>query len=153
DGTDFYMFRSYEAGRQDYVTLIANYIPLEDAYGGPNYFSLDPDGLYEIEIDNQGDAQEHVTFQFRFTNTYQNVALAIGGAAVARPLINVGPFGPGVTDGDANKNLIESYTVTVTHGGRRNDKGTLATNLTSGGTTFRKPLDNIGNKSIPDYPT
>jgi hypothetical protein len=36
DGTDFYMFRSYEAGRQDYVTLIANYIPLEDAYGGPN---------------------------------------------------------------------------------------------------------------------
>ena len=43
DGTDFYLFRSYEAGRQDYVTLIANYIPLEDAYGGPNYFSMDPD--------------------------------------------------------------------------------------------------------------
>src|SRR5690242_14234076 len=61
DGTDFYMFRSYEAGRSDYVTLIANYIPLEDAYGGPNYFSMDPDGLYEIEIDNKGDAQEHLT--------------------------------------------------------------------------------------------
>jgi hypothetical protein len=153
DGTDFYMFRSYEAGRQDYVTFIANYIPLEDAYGGPNYFSMDPDGLYEIEIDNQGDAQEHLTFQFRFTNTYQNVALNIGGKSVPVPLINVGPFGPGVTGGDANKNLIETYTVTVVKGDRRHGKGTLATNLTSGGTTFRKPLDNIGQKSIADYPT
>jgi len=153
DGTDFYMFRSYEAGRQDYVTLIANYIPLEDAYGGPNYFSMDPDGLYEIEIDNQGDAKEHLTFQFRFTNTYQNAALDIGGKSIPVPLINIGPFGPGVTDGDASKNLIESYTVTVVQGDRRHGKATLATNLTSGGTTFRKPLDNIGNKSIPDYPT
>ena len=36
DGTDFYMFRSYEAGRDGMVTLIANYLPLQDAYGGPN---------------------------------------------------------------------------------------------------------------------
>ena len=153
DGTDFYMFRSYEAGRQDYVTLIANYVPLEDAYGGPNYFSMDPDGLYEIEIDNQGDAKEHLTFQFRFTNTYQNAALNIGGKSIPVPLINIGAFGPGVSDGDANKNLIETYTVTVVQGDRRHGKATLATNLTSGGTTFRKPLDNIGNKSIADYPT
>ena len=152
DGTDFYMFRSYEAGRKDYVTLIANYIPLEDAYGGPNYFSMDPDGLYEIEIDNQGDAKEHLTFQFRFTNAYQNAALDIGGKSIPVPLVNIGPFGPGITDGDASKNLIESYTVTVVQGDRRHGKATLATNLTSGGTTFRKPLDNIGNKSIPDYP-
>jgi len=152
DGTDFYMFRSYEAGRSDYVTFIANYIPLEDAYGGPNYFSMDADGLYEIEVDNKGDAQEHLTFQFRFTNAYQNAALNIGGKTVAVPLVNIGPFGPGVSDGDANKNLIESYTVTVVQGDRRHGKGTLATNLTSGGTTFRKPLDNIGNKSIADYP-
>ena len=31
DGTDFYMFRSYESGRQDYVTLLANYIPARKA--------------------------------------------------------------------------------------------------------------------------
>ncbi|MEY4906390.1 MAG: hypothetical protein RL260_108, partial [Pseudomonadota bacterium] len=35
DATDFYLFRSYEANRSDYVTLIANYQPLQDAYGGP----------------------------------------------------------------------------------------------------------------------
>ena len=41
DGTDFYMFRSYEPGRDGFVTLIANYLPLQDSYGGPNYFTLD----------------------------------------------------------------------------------------------------------------
>ena len=42
DGTDFYMFRSYEPGREGYVTFVANYLPLQDSYGGPNYFTLDP---------------------------------------------------------------------------------------------------------------
>ena len=46
DGTDFYFFRSYEAGKTDTVTLVANYLPLQDAYGGPNYFTLDPQALY-----------------------------------------------------------------------------------------------------------
>src|ERR671912_2394675 len=54
DGTDFYMFRSYEPGRSDFVTLVANYLPLQDPYGGPNYFSLDANALYEIHIDNNG---------------------------------------------------------------------------------------------------
>ncbi len=57
DATDFYMFTSYEAGRSAYVTLIANYVPLQDAYGGPNYFPLDNTALYEISVDNNGDAQ------------------------------------------------------------------------------------------------
>ena len=69
DGADFYAFRSYEAGRDGYVTLIANYLPLQDAYGGPNYFSLDANALYEIHVDNNGDGVEDLTFQFRFQNT------------------------------------------------------------------------------------
>jgi hypothetical protein len=36
--------------------------------------------------------------------------------------------------------------VTVAHGARE-----LAENATSGGTTFYKPADNIGHKSIADY--
>ena len=66
DATDFYMFMSYEPGREDYVTLIANYLPTQAAYGGPNYFPLDDNALYEIHIDNTGDAVEDLTFQFRF---------------------------------------------------------------------------------------
>src|SRR5690348_15400726 len=67
DASDFYMFRSYEPGRAGYVTLIANYLPLQDAYGGPNFFTLDPEALYEIHIDNNGDGVEDLTYQFRFT--------------------------------------------------------------------------------------
>src|SRR5271155_3409348 len=66
DGTDFYMFRSYEPGRSAYVTLIANYIPLEDAYGGPNYFNLDPEAVYKIHVNNTGDAESDLTFEFSF---------------------------------------------------------------------------------------
>ena len=151
DATDFYMFRSYEAGRDGYVTIVANYEPLQDVYGGPNYFTLDPDALYEIEIDNNGDANEDITFQFRFTNTYNNATLNIGGKNVPVPLELLGPVGSGIASDDGNKNLIESYTVTVVRGNRRTGTAETATNLSAGGTSFRKPLDNIGKKSIPDY--
>src|SRR6187399_2332931 len=64
DGTDFYMFRSYEPGRDGSVTFLANYIPLQDVYGGPNFFTMDPQAVYEIHVDNNGDAREDLTFQF-----------------------------------------------------------------------------------------
>ena len=84
DGTDFYMFDSYEAGRAGFVTLLANYIPVQSPFAGPNYFALDGSALYEIHIDNDGDAKEDLTFQFRFTNTLANnnagVTLPIGPA-------------------------------------------------------------------------
>ena len=51
DGTDFYMFRSYEPGRDAFVTMIANYQPLQSSTYGPNYFTMDPDAIYEIHID------------------------------------------------------------------------------------------------------
>ena len=86
DGTDFYMFRSYETGRNDYVTLIANYVPLQAPYGGPNYFKLDPNALYEIHVDNNGDAKEDITFQFRVNNALSNaskgIELNVGGKQV-----------------------------------------------------------------------
>src|SRR5688572_352749 len=95
DGTDFYAFRSYEPGRDGFVTLIANYIPLQDAYGGPNFFAMDPDAVYEIHVDNNGDAREDLTFQFRFKTRYRNLTVPAGGVDVAVPLINTGSIGPG----------------------------------------------------------
>ena len=62
DGTDFYMFRSYEAGRSAYVTLIANYIPFQDPQGGPNFNQFNPNALYEVHIDNNGDGKEELSF-------------------------------------------------------------------------------------------
>ncbi|MDZ7769105.1 MAG: DUF4331 family protein [Woeseiaceae bacterium] len=83
DGTDFYMFNSYETGRDAFVTILANYVPLQDAYGGPNYFEMDDAALYEIHIDNNADANEDITFQFRFSTEVLGVALDIDGVVRA----------------------------------------------------------------------
>jgi len=149
DGTDFYMFRSYQAGRGDYTTLIANYAPLQDAYGGPNYFAMDPDALYEIHIDNNGDGKEDLTFQFRFNYANKDTQLTVGGKKVSIPLVING----GAIDSPnaAGANVRETFTVTVVQGDRRAGKRLAVTNADGGGTTFDKPLDNIGNKSIPNY--
>ena len=148
DGTDFYMFRSYEPGRSDFVTFIANYNPLQDAYGGPNYFTLDPKALYEIHIDNNGSGKADLTFQFRFTNTYKNLTVNAGGQNVAVPLTNIGP----VDTAGANLNLTQSYTIEVVRGDPRTGVRDAVTNATLGGQTFYKPVDNIGMKSIANYP-
>ena len=148
DGTDFYMFNSYESGREGYVTLIANYHPLQDAYGGPNYFSMDPEALYEIHVDSDGDAREDITFQFRFKTEQQDVQLDIGGKKVSIPLINTGAIS--ATD-NANLHKNESYSVKIIRGNRRWGEKASITNLADGSTQFVKPVDNIGNKSIPDY--
>jgi hypothetical protein len=157
DGTDFYMFRSYESGRQGFVTLIANYLPLQDAYGGPNYFTLDPEAVYDIHIDNDGDAREDMTFRFRFKNEIQDLSLAIGPAGNQRtvpvPLITTGPGGVGPGAFDRNGlNVIETYTVELIRGDRRN-QGKWLSNAAGGmePTVFTKPVDNVGTKSIPDY--
>ena len=152
DATDFYMFNSYEPGRTGYVTLVANYVPLQAPYGGPNYFSMDPDALYEIHVDNNGDAKEDITFQFRFNNKLKDIALKIGSPGqekkVSVPLMNVGAISAGHTD---NLNVTESYTVTMVKGDRRTGAGKAVTNTATGANSFVKPVDNIGNKSIPDY--
>jgi hypothetical protein len=157
DATDFYMFDSYEAGRAGYVTLLANYLPLQDAYGGPNYFGLDPNAIYEIHVDNTGDAIEDLTFQFAFQTTLANngagVSLNVGPTgntkAVSVPFVALG----GLTAADESlRNVIDTYTVSVIRGPRRT--GTVAPIVQAGTTTatFKKPLDNAGTKTIASYP-
>jgi hypothetical protein len=148
DATDFYMFRSYEPGREAFVTLIANYVPLQDPQAGPNYFAMDPDALYEIHVDNNGDAKEDISFQFRFQNTNKDTKLTVGGKQVAIPLVING----GAIDGPnaAGLNVRETYTVSVVRGDRRSGTRSAVTS-TNGVASFDKPADNIGNKSIPNY--
>lgn len=153
DGTDFYMFNSYETGRTGYVTILANYNPLQEPYGGPNYFAMDPAGLYEIMIDNVGDAHEHLTFQFAFTNTLgngnQGTMLSIGPTnaqvPVAIPLKNSGPVS-GLNS--PNLNFNETYTLTMITGDRRTGVASAITNAATGNVTFTKPMDYIGEKSF-----
>ena len=154
DGTDFYIFRSYEGvaangsgGRSDYVTLIANYQPLQSPYGGPNYFSLDPNALYEIHLDNNGDAREDITFQFRFNNKLNSIPLTIGSASVPIPLIQSGTVSQ-LTD--PSLNLNETYTVNVVRGDRRKGATQSITKASGGARVFEKPVDYIGSKTLGD---
>lgn len=145
DGTDLYLFRSYETGRGSFVTVLANYIPFQDPSGGPNFYQLDPQAVYAININNDGSAQPNLSFEFRFTNTLKGLAVPSGGQNVPVPLINIGP----VDKAGKTLNVTESYTVTAVRRGPSSHG--LAENATLGGTTFWKPADNIGQKSIPDY--
>ncbi|MBT9504784.1 MAG: DUF4331 domain-containing protein [Burkholderiaceae bacterium] len=156
DAADFYMFNSYEGvaadgtgGRAGFVTLIANYLPLQDGYGGPNYFSLDPNALYEIHIDNNGDAREDITFQFKFKNTLKSIALPINSKSVPIPIIQAGVVS---APNAAALNLNESFSVNIIRGDRRSGLSAALTHVGNGSPVFDKPVDNIGSKTIPDYP-
>ncbi len=159
DSTDVYAFKSFESGRAGYVTLIANYQPFQDAFGGPNYFSLDPEALYEIHVDQDGDGVEDLTFQFQFQNALNagggagqcalcNLAVTLEGTTKTNSvsLLNVGAIGPATTD-TTNLHVVETYTLKMVKGDRRTGA------VTALGSTFKKPTDNIGTTSIPDYDT
>jgi hypothetical protein len=70
DSTDVYAFVSPD--KPHTVTLLANYVPLQAPDGGPNFYEFGDDVLYEIHIDNDGDGEPDVTYQFRFNSSLQN---------------------------------------------------------------------------------
>ena len=130
DNTDTYAFVSPD--KPDTVTLIANYVPLEEPDGGPNFYEFGNDVLYEIHVDNDGDGDSDVTFQFRFQTTLRNPNTF---------LYNTGQ----ITSIDSpNWNRRQFYSVT-----RVDESGnstTLASNLAC-------PPCNIGPRSTPNYAT
>ena len=159
DGTDFYMFRSYESGRNGLVTLIANYNPFQDPFGGPSFFPLDADAVYDIHITNDGDAVEDITFRFRVFEGREHeggfLGLLVGPPdnrqAIPIPFINGAPFG--VDDTTLKTNLKRDYYVRVIRGALDNPNRSLGfvTEARAGSAKFGMPLDYIGEKSIPDY--
>ena len=150
DATDLYMFRSYEEGREDYVTILANYFPLQAPYGGPNYFDLETAGLYEIHIDNDGDSMEDITFSFDFATLLAGITVPVGGKNIAIPLINAGGVGPDAMDTSA-VNSRQEYSINYVTGDRRTGTSQAIVNANTQASSFRRPVDNIGTKSIPDY--
>ena len=65
DNTDLYAFRSPDDPNT--ITIIANYIPAESPYGGPNYYSFGENIRYEIHIDNDVTTPgDDITYRFTF---------------------------------------------------------------------------------------
>ncbi|MDQ6615029.1 MAG: DUF4331 domain-containing protein [Actinomycetota bacterium] len=129
DNTDVYAFVSPDDPGT--VTIITNYIPLEAPAAGPNFYEFGDDVLYQIKIDNDGDALAEVTYNFRFTTTVENPNTF---------LYNTGPINS-LTD--ANFNRRQTYSVSRTDA--KNHTTVLATGLTC-------PPCNIGPLSTPHYP-
>jgi len=139
DNTDVYAFVSPD--RPDTVTLIANYIPMQQPYGGPNFYEFGDDVLYEIHIANAGRARADISYQFRFTTKIINDETF---------LYNTGPI-RSITD-TANWNRPQYYSVTRVERGDDDDddddddhrRAVLATGLAV-------PPVNVGVRSTPNY--
>jgi len=148
DASDFYMFRSYEPGRENYVTMIADYVPLQDPGGGPNFYQMETNGYYDINVDSNGTGRPTFTFRFRFSDVDRGLSVSVGGKNVPIPLINDGSIS---TSSRMAQNVVESYTVSlVTYSSAGVPTETPLSGV-GGATRFLKPVDNIGDKSVPNY--
>jgi hypothetical protein len=127
DNTDVYAFMSPDA--PDTVTLIASFVPFEDPAGGPNFYKFGDNVLYEIKIDNNGDAAEDISYQFRFTS------------GIVNPNTFLYATGPIKGLDDPNRNLFQAYSVA------RVERGTTV--FTAG--PMRTMYDNVGPASTPSY--
>ncbi len=70
DNTDTYAFVSPD--NPNTVTLIANFLPFEAPFGGPNFFEFAEDVAYYIYVDNNGDGYPDITYEFSFETEVGN---------------------------------------------------------------------------------
>ncbi len=136
DNTDVYAFRSSEAGRAGFITIIANFIPFQDPSGGPQFYRFDDTVLYEIKIDNTGDGIQDITYQFQFFTRTMNPNTVLG-----MNTINVD--GRITSLQDLDYNMPQDYTV------RRIDAANPSGQVLATG--LRMPPSNIGPRVTPNY--
>ena len=137
DNTDTYAFVSPD--RPDTVTILTNYIPLEAAAAGPNFYEFGDDVLYYIYISNSGTGLPDITYEFRFHTEVLNPDTF---------LYNTGTIGS-LNDPNFNRRQFYSVTKVLGHpdkdGKYRGPKPrVLAKKLAS-------PPCNIGTHSTPNY--
>ncbi len=128
DSTDVYAFVSPD--RPDTITLIANYVPLQEPAGGPNFYQFGTDVLYEILVDNNGDGEADIVYEFRF-----ETKLTTPGSF----LYNTGPI---TSLHDPTWNSKQFYSVTKV--GKSGRSRVLGTRLAC-------PPCNVGVLSTPNY--
>ena len=162
DITDFYAFVSYDDPSK--VTFILNVDPLLEPSNGPTYFPFDPEILYTIKIDNDHDAVEDISFEFRFRTEIRlpsvfTVAVGAGDGLVA-PANSPAPVPPGTLvvppaitalDGPGSEGLglRQNYSVTLVKHGRRG-QALRRTELSEHRTLFAVP-SHVGPRTMPDY--
>src|SRR5436190_680411 len=130
DNTDCYAFVSPD--KPDTVTIITNYVPLEDPPGGPNFFEFGDDVRYSIYVDNDGDGKPEIEYRFRFKTRLRNPETF---------LYNTGQI---TSLNSSSWNRRQFYEVV-----RVNHKNGRSRVL---GRDLASPPCNIGPRSTPNYP-
>src|SRR3954454_12201096 len=91
DDTDVDAFTAPDA--PDALTVVANWISLEDPAGGPNFYRFDDRAHYYINVDNTGDGDYDVRYQFAFhthIGNKQTLLYALPGVqSIKDPKLNV----------------------------------------------------------------
>ncbi|HEY3733332.1 MAG TPA: DUF4331 domain-containing protein [Streptosporangiaceae bacterium] len=129
DSTDVYAFVSPD--QPNTVTLIANYIPLQEPAGGPNFYEFGDDVRYDINIDNNGDGKADITYSFKFETQLRDPDTF---------LYNTGPI---LSLDSKNWNRRQFYTVSLISGGAESVLGSK----------LACPPCNIGPLSTGNYAT
>ncbi|HEX8250952.1 MAG TPA: DUF4331 domain-containing protein [Pyrinomonadaceae bacterium] len=137
DNTDVYAFVSPD--RANSVTLIANFIPLEEPSNGPNFYKFDDNVLYQIRFDNNGDARLDLAIQFRFRTVVGNGDTF---------LYNTNTI-DNLSDPDWNVKQFMDVTALI----RQGDPNTPTFTTFNLGTNLPTPPVNIGPRSTPNYET
>lgn len=132
DITDVYAFRSYAPDSGNKVTIIMGVDPLLDPANGPNWFPFDDEILYELKIDNDNNAREDISIQFRFQTEQRlpglfQVYAGVGPNGAPAPFNSPAPVAPGtliipprITGFDsAGLGMRQRYSVTAQIGNQR----------------------------------
>lgn len=146
---DFYLFRSYEAGRENFVTAIMTFLPHQYPGAGPNYHWLDDNAVYAMNFDTDGNARQDLRIEFRFETRLHDIPLNVGGQPVSIPLMAIAPM--------SNRqqamqfgNLQEDFRVSILKG-KKKKKGPSLTHVESGERVFVKVPDYVGTRTYPAY--
>ncbi len=154
DGSDFYMFRSYEWGREDFVVLLASYQPFQVPFAGPQGYTMDPDALYDINVDNDGDGVEDVTFRFRFGMAMGDTDASVGNRRnsrlVSRPLMAAEQVAARDPQ-HASMAVVEHYTVEVILRGADGTTSVPLRHVGERSTEFCVTPNYLGDRTMPDY--
>merc|ERR1712137_222105 len=165
DVSDFYMFQCYEPGREDRTCFIMNAYPVQNPFGGPNYFTLSDVQFFAgnrlagpmVEVPFQSDEDDCAIYTRSAAPRpltemkHGGLTLNIDGMDIPVPLKFIGPIS--AVD-DANLNWIEYYRLNVIRGDRTfGDRTPVtisgdSTNTTAENLEFRKPFDYAGTKTF-----
>ncbi|MGH2969684.1 MAG: DUF4331 domain-containing protein [Solirubrobacteraceae bacterium] len=132
DNTDVYAFTAADAPGS--LTVVANWVPMEEPAGGPYFGKLDPEARYYVKIDNTGDGRPDVAYRWQFEQRFRN----------PDSFLDAAPTVDSITDPDLN--FVQSYDLyreTYSKKGRKRSRK-IASNV---------PVApaNTGPKTIPDY--